>query len=87
MASPRAAVVVPGVRGGVTLPVAAEARAGRQGRIADHLCRMDLVVLDEATSARGEPASMFIAGRDHVPVCSRAKSLAPIFQSATETLA
>jgi DNA replication protein DnaC len=25
----------------------AEARAGRQGRIADHLCRMDLVVLDE----------------------------------------
>ncbi|WP_324364817.1 ATP-binding protein [Amaricoccus sp.] len=25
----------------------AEARAGRQGRLADHLCRMDLVVLDE----------------------------------------
>ncbi len=25
----------------------AEARAGRQGRIADHLCRMDFVVLDE----------------------------------------
>ena len=25
----------------------AETRAGRQGRIADHLCRMDLVVLDE----------------------------------------
>jgi DNA replication protein DnaC len=25
----------------------AEARTGRQGRIADHLCRMDLVVLDE----------------------------------------
>ena len=25
----------------------AEARAGRQGRIADHLCRMDLVALDE----------------------------------------
>jgi DNA replication protein DnaC len=25
----------------------AEARAGRQGRIADHLCRMDLIVLDE----------------------------------------
>jgi len=25
----------------------AEARAGRQGRIADHLCRIDLVVLDE----------------------------------------
>jgi DNA replication protein DnaC len=25
----------------------AEARASRQGRIADHLCRMDLVVLDE----------------------------------------
>ena len=28
----------------------AEARAGRQGRIADHLCRMDLVVLDELGS-------------------------------------
>ena len=27
----------------------AEARAGRQGRLADHLCRMDLVVLDELT--------------------------------------
>jgi DNA replication protein DnaC len=25
----------------------AEGRAGRQGRLADHLCRMDLVVLDE----------------------------------------
>ena len=25
----------------------AEARAGRQGRLADHLCRVDLVVLDE----------------------------------------
>jgi len=25
----------------------AEARAGRQGRLADHLCRLDLVVLDE----------------------------------------
>ena len=25
----------------------AEARAGRQGRLADHLCRMDFVVLDE----------------------------------------
>jgi DNA replication protein DnaC len=25
----------------------AEARAGRQGRIADHLCRLDFVVLDE----------------------------------------
>ena len=25
----------------------AEARAGRQGRMADHLCRMDFVVLDE----------------------------------------
>ena len=25
----------------------AEARTGRQGRLADHLCRMDLVVLDE----------------------------------------
>jgi DNA replication protein DnaC len=25
----------------------AEARAGRQGRLSDHLCRMDLVVLDE----------------------------------------
>ena len=25
----------------------AEARAGRQGRVADQLCRMDLVVLDE----------------------------------------
>jgi DNA replication protein DnaC len=25
----------------------AEARAGRQGRLADHLCRIDLVVLDE----------------------------------------
>jgi IstB-like ATP binding protein len=25
----------------------AEARAGRQGRLADHLCRMNLVVLDE----------------------------------------
>ena len=28
----------------------AEARAGRQGRLADHLCRMDLVVLDELGS-------------------------------------
>jgi DNA replication protein DnaC len=25
----------------------AEARAGRQGRLSDHLCRMDFVVLDE----------------------------------------
>jgi DNA replication protein DnaC len=31
----------------------AEARAGRQGRIADHLARLDLVVLDDPSTGSG----------------------------------